>query len=128
MSPTYALSKYLVRILSPLVGNSPSFLRNSKEFVQFVSEQALGPDEALVSFDVLLFTRVSVEIAIRVAKQQQESDSSLDERTSLSVQSIITLLDLCLNATYFSFRGKIYQQIYTCVWHGHGFACFSCDH
>jgi len=112
-SPTYALSKYLVKVLSPLVGNSPSFVRNSKEFVQFISEQTLAPGEVLASFDVVsLFMRVPVELAIRMARQRLESDPSLNDRTSLSVQSIITLLELCLNATYFSFRGDVYQQIY----------------
>ena len=51
-------------------------------------------------------------LAIKIAEQRLESDPSLSERTPLSVQSIITLLDLYLNATYFSFRGEIYQQIY----------------
>ena len=30
----------------------------------------------------------------------------------LSVDDIISLLSLCLKATYFSFRGVIYQQVY----------------
>ena len=34
-SPTYKLSKYLVSLLSPLVGDTPSAVRNSKEFVSF---------------------------------------------------------------------------------------------
>ena len=36
-SPTYHLSKHLCSLLSPLVGNSASFVRNSKHFVQLVS-------------------------------------------------------------------------------------------
>ena len=32
------------------------------------------------------------------------------ERTSLSVNDIIDLLPLCLDATFLTFRGKVYKQ------------------
>ena len=41
-----------------------------------------------------------------------EADSSLAERTKLSVDNIVNLLTLCLNATYFTFRGVVYQQVF----------------
>ena len=39
-------------------------------------------------------------------------DPSLSDRTSLTVEDICSLLKLCLEATYLSFRGKIYQQVH----------------
>ena len=38
--------------------------------------------------------------------------TSLDDRTALSINDIIQLLEFCLKATYFSFRGQYYQQIF----------------
>ena len=43
-----------------------------------------------------------------------EADDTLSDRTSLDVKNniIISLLKLCLDATYFVFHGTIYQQIF----------------
>ena len=112
-SPTYCLSKHLVSILSPLVGNTDHHVRNSSEFAKFISSQTIAEDEVLVSFDVVsLFTKIPTGLATRVACQRLKDDASLPERTSLSVDEIISLLELCLNATYFAFRDTFYQQIH----------------
>ena len=55
--PTHQLSKYLARILSPLVGNSSSHVGNSYTFTQFVHTVSLQQGKLLASFDVVsLFT------------------------------------------------------------------------
>ena len=112
-SPTYNLSKHLAKVLGPLVGNTLSAVRNSYEFSEFVRTQVLDEAERLISFDVIsLFTRIPVNLAISVAKFRLENDNTLQDRTCLSVSSIVSLLRLCLEATYFSFRGEIYQQVF----------------
>ena len=69
--------------------------------------------DVLVSFDVVsLFTHVPTARAIQVSRDRLEKDSTLPERTSLSVNDICDLLSLCLDATYLSFEGKIYKQIH----------------
>ena len=71
-------------------------VQNSVEFASFIQQECLDTNKILASFDVIsLFTRIPVALALDVARQRLESDESL-----------------CLNATYFSFRGNIYQQIY----------------
>ena len=56
-SPTYQLSKHLVHLLSPLVGNTSSHIKNSKDFAAFISDQTIPEDKILVSFDdISLFT------------------------------------------------------------------------
>ena len=112
-SPTYQLSKHLVSILSPLVGNSPSHVTNSHEFSTFVRDQVLEDGMTLVSFDVIsLFTKVPINRAKEVAYNRLLGDQSLPERTMLSADEVITLLDLCLKATYLCYRGNFYQQTF----------------
>ena len=112
-SPTYELSKFLVGLLSPIVGLTSSHVRNSQAFVEFMRSQTIPKEEILVSFDVVsLFTCIPTDLAIQVAHRKLESDASLPERTSLSVDDITDLLSLCLDATFPSFRGKMYQQVH----------------
>ena len=112
-SPSYQLSKHLAKILTPLIGNSDSHVRNSSEFVSFIRSVTLRPDDVLVSFDVVsLFTNVPVQLAVDVARRRLEADTSLASRTSLSTQELVQLLEFSLNATYLCFRGRVYRQTY----------------
>ena len=112
-SPMYQLSKYLSKLMSPLVGKSPSSVKNSKEFATFIREQTLQSDEVLVSFDdISLFTNVPTSLAVDVAHRHLQDDDTLKERTALEVEEIVTLLKLCLDATYLCFRDKYYQQTF----------------
>ena len=49
---------------------------------------------------------------MHVLHRHLESDDTLPDRTSLDVNEIMSLIDLCLNATYFGFRGRFYQQVF----------------
>ena len=93
-SPTYGLSKHLVGILSPLVGKTSSAVRNSREFISFCQSVSLR-DEVLISFDVIsLFTKIPIDLALEVARERLEDDTTLDDRTILSVDDILSLLSL----------------------------------
>ena len=62
------------------------------------------------SFDVVsFFTNVSTGLAIKVARKYLEGDESLEERTLLTVDNIILLLDMCLSANYLQFLQECYQ-------------------
>ena len=66
----------------------------------------------MVSFDVVsLFTNVPRDLAISVAARRLQSDDTLQDRSNLSVHNILSLLTICLDATFLSFRGQYYQQI-----------------
>ena len=43
-SPTYILSKHLCHLLSSLVGNFSSAVRNSEQFAEFISDQDIQED------------------------------------------------------------------------------------
>jgi hypothetical protein len=77
----------------------------------FICSQVLS-NEVLVSFVVSLFTKVPTDLTITVAREKLEADDSFSECTALSADNVIHLLRFCLDATYLSFRGKFYKQIY----------------
>ena len=53
-----------------------------------------------------------VEDSLQVAHQRLEADDTLADRTTLNINDIMSLLSLCLNATFFSYRGVFYQQVF----------------
>ena len=72
-----------------------SHVKNSREFVDFIKSQTLTSDETMMSFDMVsLFTCISMDLAVQVARSRPENDASLPEYTSLSVDDIVDLLTL----------------------------------
>ena len=76
---------------------------------------SVDPDEILVSFDVVsLFTCIPTHLAIEVFKERLDFDQSLPERTNLSIQNIIALLQFVLDNNFFMFQGDHFNQIFGC--------------
>ena len=88
-------------------------LKNSCEFADFIRDKTLNACEELVFFDVvLLFTKILVDLAIKVVEERLREDASLGQRTSLPVEDIIRLLSFCLKTTQFTYNGTYYQQVF----------------
>ncbi|XP_071949894.1 uncharacterized protein [Antedon mediterranea] len=106
----YGVSRYIKEILKPLVGNSKHHVENSKQLAKEIRNINIPPNETLISFDVVsLYTKTPVKEAIKTVEHCLKQDKQLNTRTKLEVVDIIEL-SLILNATYFSFKGKIYKQ------------------
>ena len=72
----------------------------------------VDPDEELRSYDVsALFTSAPVNKAMVIIRRLEE-DENLNKRTPLSPNDIITLLEKCLNYTYFLHKGQYYRQVH----------------
>ena len=66
----------------------------------------------MMSFDVeALFTSVPIEPAIAIIKKLLEEDKNLHQRTTMTVKHISCLLEFCLTTTYFTFWGKMFEQV-----------------
>ena len=108
---SYATSKDLARILQPLVGRSPYHVQNNQDLLEDLKGLKLEEDGCLMSFDVkALFTSVPIQPAIQIIKKLLEEDQDLKQRTSMSVDHIVCLLEFCLRSTYFTFKGRFYKQ------------------
>ena len=72
----------------------------------------LGPDEVMVSYDVrALFTSVPIQPSLEVIEKLLKEDPDLQKRTTMSTKNIMDLLEFCLRSTYFTHRGKFYEQV-----------------
>ncbi|XP_047457867.1 uncharacterized protein LOC125018165, partial [Mugil cephalus] len=115
-SVTYNIAKHLASILSPLVGNTPHHIENSRDFVNKVKDITLDPEETIVSFDVTsLFTCIPTREATDVVRKKLQKDDTLASRTNLTPEQVCVLLDLCLTTTYFQFNGGFYRQKHGCA-------------
>ena len=77
-SPCHQLAKFLTGIISPLIGNTDSYVRNSKHFVTMIAPITIQPTEIMVSFDVeSLFTSVPTAEVPPILRSKLEAESAL---------------------------------------------------
>ena len=108
---SYEISKELARILKPLVGKSPYHVHNTQDFIQQIKDIKLEEEQCIMSYDVkALFTSVPIQPAISIITKLLEEDQELQQRTSLSVNNITSLLEFSLKSTYFTFQGRDFNQ------------------
>ena len=108
---TYGISKFLTQVLSPLVGKTKHFIKNSRDFVEKIAQLEVPPGRKMVSYDVTaLFTSIPVEQAIKVIEARLRSDPTLNQRCELNVDQVLSLLSFCLTTTYFVYDKKFYKQ------------------
>ena len=108
---TYNVAKFLAKTLSPLVGKTEHFVKDSRDFVSKIKDLEVPPGQKLISYDVsALFTSIPTPDAVSVIKKYLENDETLDNRCPLKVDQLLVLLEFCLNTTYFVYNSNFYQQ------------------
>ena len=111
-SINYKVVKELSRILRPLVGNSPHHIKNTGDFVQQLKGITLQANECITSCDVsALFTSVPIDPAIYIIRRKLPLDQEPYARISMKVEQVISLLEFCLETTYFQFQGRFFDQL-----------------
>ena len=101
----------LATILSPLIGHTNSFIKNSAHFVEELRKWRLDED-LMVSFDVKsLFTNVPIDDVLIILMERLQDDETLGDRTTMDPSCICYLTELCLCSTYFAFQGQIFKQL-----------------
>ena len=108
-SASYKLSKYLVSILTPLVGTiSNSNIKNNSDLIMKLNNCKPNYEFKLVSFDVTsLFTKVPIDDLLIYLKPELEK---YKETLELSPDIIIDLIKLCVLDLKFVFNEKFYKQ------------------
>ena len=68
--------------------------------------------DRMVSFDIVsLYTNVPIDDALDVISCLLHDDSTLEDRTAISVADICQLTELCLRSTYFKFQNDYFEQV-----------------
>ena len=112
-SLSYNTSKALSELLTPLAGKTEHHLKNSKHLAEIAKDVKLEEDEELISHDVVgLFPSIPIPEALRIIRGCLDRDTTLPDRTRLTPSDIIDLLAFTMSTTYFTFRGKIYEQTF----------------
>ena len=111
-SATYNLSRFVSNLLKPYAMHTDSYISNTKDFIEKLQDIEIADDEVMVSFDVkALFTSVPTDAAKVVISNLLENDSQLSERTNLTADTIMELVNLCIETTNFQFKGKHYRLL-----------------
>ena len=112
-SVTYTTSKHLSVILNCVKGKNGYAVKNSEDFAEKVRNKLIPPGYVHVSFDVKsLFTCIPVDYALRVIRKKLMSDESWKEKTELTLENVLSLLEFCLTTTYFVYDGVYYRQCF----------------
>ena len=115
-SALYSTSKFLSDILSPIQNLNGYSVLNSSQFAKEIANMEISDDEVMVSFDVVsLFTAIPVHKACDYIRDKLNNDSTLQSRTSLTTDDIISLLDFTLSNNYFVYNNCIYKQVHGCA-------------
>ena len=110
-SIAYQTSKALAEILSPMVGKTKHHVTNSTQLAEDLTTGKIEDGDIFNSHDVVsLFTNTPITKTLDIVREYLEKDTTLKQRTLLSVEDVMELLEFVLTTTYFSFRGDIYKQ------------------
>jgi hypothetical protein len=94
-APTYQMSKYLATLLSPFVGQSIHYVKNSSEFVRTFDSLQLGPQ---IRWSASMWFLCSQKCRF------------LDLLGRLFDEDILALFRHVLQSTYFTYGGHFYKQ------------------
>lgn len=106
-SVAYKLSKWLVKLLSPVVGTiSNSNIKHNMDFIEKLCNVDVNFSFKLVSFDVKsLFTRVPVDDLLEYLAEILDNYD-----LPFSTNVVLELIKLCVCDSVFTFNGKFYTQ------------------
>ena len=109
-APSYKLSKWLAKQLSPVLGSfSDSHLKHNQDLTNFLKHVVPGTSK-LISFDVsALFTNVPLEPTLDFLKRKLHT---LDISFDVPVDCLIDLIQLCLEDSFFEFDDLFYKQVF----------------
>ena len=111
-SPAYKVSKHLTKVIQPTLVNNTT-IKNSTEFVKEAKSWKISPREVQVSFDVVaMYPSIPIKKAIAVIMDKLTADyDSVKTRTQFKLEHIKSLLELCLEHSYFLWNNEIRKLV-----------------
>ena len=92
----YNLSKFMAKILTPLIHSNNLSIKNSFKLIDKIYNFKINDNDLMLSFDVVsLFTKIPVHVAKSVIFERLKCDSELKIRCKLNINEIMNALDIC---------------------------------
>ena len=108
-SDTYNLSIYLDYILSPVSTKHSSYIKDTKDFLNKLSQHTVTPNSYLITLDVVsLFTNIDNQEGLQAVKEIL----NLYPDNSRPDEEFLELLSICLNNNDFQFNDRWFLQIW----------------
>ncbi len=109
--PTENISAYMDHWLQPIAQSLPSYIKDSKEFINFIESTPLPKDCLLCTLDVTsLYTNIPTDDGIQ-AVQEALCQTTSSNPSRPPVDHLIQLLDLVLRNNVFRFHETFYLQL-----------------
>jgi len=109
-SPLHNLAVFLQKILHNSLPISDSYIKNSSDLINRLSDLHIPDDCGLVSFDVVsLFTNAPTEIFIDIINEKW---SYIEKHSTLPKDEFLHAIKLILQSTFFTFNNNYYKQTF----------------
>ena len=108
----YGVAKEMANILQPLVGGSPHHIRNTQLFVKEAKSIQIqwGGSHVFLQYKGPLHCS-SGGPCTKYHTKKLQWETTLQNRSPLSIPNIMSLLRFCLKRTFFTIQGKSYRQV-----------------
>ena len=106
--PTSTTSQYIDTFLKPIAQNQPSYIQDTKDFINKTRELKIVDSDLLVTMDVIsLYTNIDQE----EGKNTCEDFLNLRSYISIPTNFIVKLISIILHSNTMFFNGKFFHQI-----------------
>lgn len=107
-APTYGTAGFLSDVLYHVVDKNKYYINNSYEVREMIKKVKVPDGYGFISLDVTaLFTNIPTNLVMKIIEDKW---NQLAGHTKISRDQFLRLLKLCINANYFSFRGRLFHM------------------
>lgn len=107
-APTYGTAGFLSDVLYHVVDKNKYYINNSYEVREMIKKVKVPDGYGFISLDVTaLFTNIPTNLVMKIIEDKW---NQLAGHTKISRDLFLRLLKLCINANYFSFRGRLFHM------------------
>lgn len=111
-TPTYNLSKFLSNCINNFVGRTSTYIKNSEDFKEKISNIVLPSNYILISLDVVsLFTNVDSKLVLRLVREHWKEIKKLNGIKLTQIQ-FLDALKLVLENCEFTFNDLSFKQTF----------------
>lgn len=112
-APTERIGRFLDYFLKPIVRKQPTFIRDTKQFIQKIEAMHIPKSALLITYDVTsLYTNFRFnELLLALRMVLNENDDIQYEIVRPSTTSLVKIAEILLTNNEFTFDGQSYKQI-----------------